>query len=255
MTASARTAEDMRGILGIARKLGLRTFEVPGWESRGLGELNPKKLLGHHTAAEVDVDRLLRDGRSDLRGPLCNFALHRDGAFGAVAAGRANHAGPGIVPSSASYGTETTGPIPIAGTGPVAFPQYRAFVLSQAAICIWHGWQASNWLGHRESARPLGRKIDPAFDCGRFRADMAEVIADWEDQPWRPTFPISSGQHNHGVLVVQKHLNRHGARLDEDGRFGPRTEQAVKDFQRTHALPVTGTVEQPTWEALGRAAI
>jgi peptidoglycan hydrolase-like protein with peptidoglycan-binding domain len=32
--------------------------------------------------------------------------------------------------------------------------------------------------------------------------------------------------------------------------FGRKTEQAVKEFQRKHGLPVTGKVFVPTWKAL-----
>jgi hypothetical protein len=249
---SDRAVPDMRGILGIAAQLGLTTFELPGWERRGLGAMTPLKLIGHHTAVEADIDRLLVEGRRDLRGPLNNFAQHRDGSFGTVAAGRANHAGPGIVASSVSYGTETTGPVPATGTGPGAFPQYDAYVRSQAAICIWHGWHAANWLGHRESARPLGRKVDPAFDCDRFRADMAQVIADWHRSPApEPTLPITRGQRGQEVLTVQRALNRQGLGLTEDGSFGPLTEQAVKELQRRRGLIVDGIVGPKTWAALG----
>jgi hypothetical protein len=179
MVASARVVTDMRGILGIARKLGLRTGEMPGWTTRGRSILTPVKAIAHHTAATIDVDRILRDGRPGLTGPLANFALHADGAFIAVAAGTANHAGEGIIANAACYGTECTGP-------PIIGPRYAAYVRSQAAICLWHKWQPGNVLGHCESCLPVGRKPDPDFtpascatDMGRFRAAVAAVMTDF----------------------------------------------------------------------------
>ena len=35
-----------------------------------------------------------------------------------------------------------------------------------------------------------------------------------------------------------------------DGIYGPQTQAAVSDFQRSHGLPVTGITDQATWEAV-----
>lgn len=52
------------------------------------------------------------------------------------------------------------------------------------------------------------------------------------------------------VKEAQELLNKHGATLDADGGFGPLTEAAVKDFQSRYDLPVTGIVNEATWNAL-----
>jgi hypothetical protein len=54
------------------------------------------------------------------------------------------------------------------------------------------------------------------------------------------------------VKVVQDRLNHHGARIPEDGRFGPATENAVKKFQGARRLEVDGRVGPKTWAALWR---
>ena len=44
--------------------------------------------------------------------------------------------------------------------------------------------------------------------------------------------------------------------LREDGRFGHRTEDVVKQFQTQHGLPADGAVGLPTWAAsLGLANV
>jgi peptidoglycan hydrolase-like protein with peptidoglycan-binding domain len=48
------------------------------------------------------------------------------------------------------------------------------------------------------------------------------------------------------VKAMQKRL-----RITADGWFGPQTERAVRSFQRSHRLPVTGVVASMTWRALG----
>lgn len=56
------------------------------------------------------------------------------------------------------------------------------------------------------------------------------------------------------VGVLQKLLNRAGARLVVDGLFGPRTEQAVRDFQKSSRIPVDGKVGIQTWPRVSAGA-
>lgn len=55
-----------------------------------------------------------------------------------------------------------------------------------------------------------------------------------------------------GVKTVQKRLNDRGAqpRLTVDGDYGPRTEAAVKAFQKRNRLEVDGVVGPKTWAKL-----
>jgi hypothetical protein len=66
---------------------------------------------------------------------------------------------------------------------------------------------------------------------------------------------LSMGQRGEGVHALQAVLNRWLRRqkmplLKIDGIFGPRTEMAVKVFQRAKGLEVDGTVELKTWKQL-----
>jgi len=176
--ASSATVAHMRAIMAVCKQLGLRVMEAPGWETRGRSILTPAYSIQHHTAVTNDCDYVLINGRSDLTGPLCNFAHHSDGTVVAIAAGRANHVGVGTVTNSESYGIETTGPVPLTASGPPAFPEYATGVLLQAAICIHHRWDPkARVLGHKEVARPLGRKVDPAYDMNAMRNAVAAAIA------------------------------------------------------------------------------
>lgn len=56
------------------------------------------------------------------------------------------------------------------------------------------------------------------------------------------------------VGVLQKLLNRGGARLKVDGAFGPATRSAVVDFQRHRLLAQDGVVGQETWPRLSANA-
>lgn len=84
-----------RWLPGAIADAGLALGYEPGWETRGSINFNPQCVVAHHTGAIRDVTSLLRDGRSDLPGPLCNVELRRSGECRVIAAGRANHAGRG----------------------------------------------------------------------------------------------------------------------------------------------------------------
>lgn len=52
------------------------------------------------------------------------------------------------------------------------------------------------------------------------------------------------------VSALQALLNLYGAKLTEDGSFGPLTTAAVEDFQRRHGLTPDRSVGPATWTAL-----
>jgi hypothetical protein len=61
---------------------------------------------------------------------------------------------------------------------------------------------------------------------------------------------LNRGDTGAPVAELQKMLNATGANLTVDGSFGPGTEAAVKTFQSSHVLPVTGVVDARTLAAL-----
>ena len=78
---------------------GLKVARVSGWKNRGVGNSDIKDIQGilcHHTVGPPTGNmpslNVLRDGRANLRGPLSQLGLGRDGTYYLIAAGKANHA-------------------------------------------------------------------------------------------------------------------------------------------------------------------
>lgn len=66
-------------------------------------------------------------------------------------------------------------------------------------------------------------------------------------QPWPE---ISKGHKAHPVPSLQYHLRARGQLVTVDGDFGPRTDAAVRAYQKEKRLTVDGIVGPLTWQAL-----
>ena len=51
--------------------------------------------------------------------------------------------------------------------------------------------------------------------------------------------------------MLQQALNQEGAGLEVDGKFGSKTEAAVKNFQQSNGLKADGICGPKTWAELG----
>lgn len=61
---------------------------------------------------------------------------------------------------------------------------------------------------------------------------------------------IQYGSSGEEVKTLQTELNKRGYKLDVDGKFGPKTQAAVKDYQKRNNLAVDGIVGRNTWGSL-----
>lgn len=160
------------------RKSGLPVVEVDGWRTRGHGQmLGVNSIVCHHTATSLKATgnypslAIVRDGRSDLPGPLSQLGLGRDGTVYVIAAGVAYHAGATFYPRQDNWhaiGIEAEHD----GVSPWPAAIRNAYPTLVAALCEHYGIALSNVQGHKEVAKPLGRKVDPNFDMTTFRAEV-----------------------------------------------------------------------------------
>ena len=68
-----------------------------------------------------------------------------------------------------------------------------------------------------------------------------------------PSANVRLGDSGPGVRQIQTALVALGYKLSIDGKFGPQTAQAVKDFQMKHGLTQDGVVGPATWSKLQAA--
>lgn len=78
-----------------------------------------------------------------------------------------------------------------------------------------------------------------------------------EEKPLPPVDPIvpsivvaKKGDNSPYIADLQNMLIKKGYKIDADGKFGPKTEYAVKDFQKKNKLAITGTIDTNTLNLL-----
>jgi peptidoglycan hydrolase-like protein with peptidoglycan-binding domain len=254
----------------VLKAAGLKVGVVPGWESRGHGDVG--EILGvicHHTAGPKNGNLpslgTLVNGRPDLPGPVAHLGLGRDGTYFVIAAGRCHHAGAGNWQGLTAGNTNFIG-IEAENTGrendlPWPEVQMEAYRRGVAAILAHIGRGPEFCAGHKEYALPAGRKPDPSFDMGAFRASVAAILAGAApppvlipavEPPPTPGAPPGRPTLRRGAIGDLVRQVQVSVGVTPDGIFGPRTETAVRDFQRSHGLVADGIVGPKTWAAIDR---
>ena len=256
----------------VLKGAGLKVSLDPGWENRGRGDVGKiQGVICHHTAGgktgnmpslqTLRIGRKASPGQKALPGPLAQLGLARDGTFIVIAAGRAIHAGEGEFKGVRTGNSSFIG-IEAENTGTPSDPwpevQLKAYERGVAAILKHLGKDQTFCCGHKEFALPKGRKPDPSFNMDRFRESVAAILNGTAPAPVlipavepvaqpgtapRPT--LRRGDKGDLVKIVQTKV-----RLTADGMFGPRTEAAVRQFQRDRNLVPDGIVGPKTWVAI-----
>ena len=191
----------------VCRASGLPVEEVDGWKTRGHGSFESlEAIVAHHTGTPRTVPgdyptlKTVRDGRPGLDGPLSQLGLGRSGKVYVIAAGVAWHAG--VVFEEWQNNWHSLG-IEAEHDGVSAWPavQYAAYVRLCWTLADAYDVPVSRVVGHKEIAKPLGRKPDPTFSMPQFRADVAPPKED--DMQLTDVIPGLKDRDGNPVTVAQ----------------------------------------------------
>lgn len=192
------------------RAQGVNVQFLDGWESRGRpSHFEPAGSVDHHTGGPAfsgeptwwSLLYLVRDGRSDLNGPLANVCTWPDGTLWIVAAGTCNHAGPGewlgLAGNYSVFGNELVhsgGP-----NEPWPEAQLRSALLWDVALCRLGGWSPDFVCEHKEWSN--AGKIDRInIDGDEWRARVSEQLAAEPTKP-EPTPEDELTSEEHDALI------------------------------------------------------
>ncbi|MGV2822458.1 N-acetylmuramoyl-L-alanine amidase [Brevibacterium casei] len=247
----------------IARRTGYPVVERPGWKSRGRGPMaGVKSVICHHTAGGPKGNYpslgVVQNGRPGLPGPLAHYGLGRDGTIYVIAAGRASHAG--VVDTTSHSNSYAIG-IEAENTGrgeKWSAKQMDAYAKLCRELCDHYKIPISQVRGHKEVARPRGRKPDPSFNMDNFRKMVKARKGKGSSGGssggggGSPSYTkIRYGQavrlYTQGdpVKDVQRVVG-----VEADGYAGPATVAAIKRWQKSHGLKDDGVVGPDTWKAM-----
>jgi peptidoglycan hydrolase-like protein with peptidoglycan-binding domain len=117
------------------------------------------------------------------------------------------------------------------------------------------GRTAASCCGHREYALPSGRKTDPNFEMDGFRQHVAAILSGTLPPPVLIPAAETGGlsratlrRGDTGPLVTE--LQQRLGMPESQPTFGPKTEAAVREFQRQRGMVPDGIVGPKTWQAL-----
>lgn len=206
----------------IRKHTSLRVIEEPGWKTRGhRGMTAYQATICHHTAGRPTATnpypslKTVRDGRPGLKGPLAQLGLQADCAVRVIAAGVCFHAGVVFEQwqnNDHALGIEAEHP---GGDTPWDPEMYAAYVELCAGLMKGYAGRYGTWhgiWGHKEIAKPKGRKPDPTFAMPAFRAAVDRFEPPKGTTPNPPEGSLTVGQYEDLKAEIAENADLAGKR-------------------------------------------
>lgn len=180
----------LTNLADIARSTGHPVTEVPGWKTRTRpssppGLISVQTITIHETGLGrvpttdmPSLDTLIHGrtgGPNPVPGPLVQYGIGYSGRIYVVAAGLCNHAG---VSLANRFNREHAIGIEIEASGfglDGDFPAVQIDAAARLAAALQHRYPDAEILGHKETCKPRGRKVDPHFSMPDFRRRAARL--------------------------------------------------------------------------------
>ncbi|NJM48600.1 MAG: hypothetical protein HC860_22530 [Alkalinema sp. RU_4_3] len=126
------------------------------------------------------------------------------------------------------------------------FSNYPLWIAHYETDTPWvpGGWKDWTFHQYSESGRTPG--IEGDCDLNTFKGNLDDL-----QKLLKGPIPLRLGSRGQVVAKLQQLLNKQGANIGvADGTFGPRTKNAVINFQKSRQLLADGIVGPRTWLAL-----
>ena len=179
--------------------IGDRLVVHEGWNERGTGGVMGTiwGSMIHHTGNDNERVEVIRDGVQQpsgwLPGPLSQCLITRDGKCHLIAVGPCNHAGPGNWKDLTDGNRQAIGFECAYDGDPARWPDAMVITMRDCAAAVSRhlGKRAENSVcGHKEYAKPQGRKPDPAnFDMDWFRSEVNKDLDGFVFPGEKPSTP------------------------------------------------------------------
>lgn len=214
-----------------------------------VGDLGPKSIIGEGSYALAEALGIDPDpSTGGVSGKVVDFIL-----FPGVTADPIEDPA-----QSESLGTEAANKL-IAGCGGYGFDAYPDLATGASGAEV----RAAQCL-LKDAGFPTGDKPSGSFDeatvtaTKQFQTDIGlTATGEIDKHTWTAllssgdTPELSEGSKGSAVTRLQRALTAaSGATVTQDGIFGPKTKQAVTDYQTAVGVDATGVVDATTWQAL-----
>lgn len=196
--------------------LGDRLVVHAGWKERGTGGVMGViwGSMIHHTGNDNERVEVIRDGVQQpsgwLPGPLSQCLITRDGKCHLIAVGPCNHAGPGNWKTLTDGNRQSIGFECAYDGDPARWPDAMIITMRDCAAAVSRkiGKRADDSVcGHKEYAKPQGRKPDPAnLDMNWFRGEVQKDLDGFVFPGEKPSGPAPTTQEPpKGYVVPPNH--------------------------------------------------
>jgi len=229
----------------VLKAFGVKVKELPGWKDWGHGDFGAiEGVLVHHTAGANTSAEYIAHNPGVGGGLSSQIHLARSGEVTLCGAGIAYHAGDGVMANGKAGSAQTAdgkwgsvGNVLMIGIeavnmgdGTQVWPdvQMDAYHRVVAAIVWYLGLPISSVQGHKEYARPKGRKIDPNFDMATFRTNVKKYV----DNP-----PFAGGSDSTGGIFMSLSAER---QKDLASKIDRIDHELTHRFQTRYVNPETG---------------
>lgn len=134
-----------------------------------------------------------------------------------------------------------------------------------AMVTLMQSWGMTAMLTGKDFTKPdswrpaAGKYNGAGYATHGYHTNLAAAYTKHKDgeamapAETKPRTVLTTGMKGEDVLAMQKDLAALGYEIVADGRFGPATEAAVKDFQKSYGLPTDGKAGPKTLHQLDNA--